>query len=392
MAQYVPINQGTDVITDTTKVTTGFFTGGVGSLAKENLTTASLSTTQKGYYYNMQYSSEDQLSVSYGHFNGSGSGAANETEAVYRQFANLLLDPADLATASKQGFIFEGIAPTSGSGHGFSNTAGDGVSATFEDDMYFIVAERARMKDRWNKENWTLKLSGSRDAVVGGAEHAISGSILSLTDDSKTAAPTATPVGPRYNVVTGSDGTIAANASSSMYYGYFYPNVGIIALRKHMLSSSLTHGLNGTPGSIDSSSFNSVVATEDLGTGLTPELTTDGTADNALKLANSIYMEAQSFRSEEDQTSKAYFCRALANDFNFSNNPTFTSGSNKALRNQDMVGYPHTFITTVGLYQTTGGTTIGGGGSQELVAVGRLSSPVQKNYGTEATIKVKLTY
>jgi hypothetical protein len=51
-----------------------------------------------------------------------------------------------------------------------------------------------------------------------------------------------------------------------------------------------------------------------------------------------------------------------------------------------MVGYPHTFITTVGLYQTSLG------GSQELVAVGKLSSPVQKNYGTEATIKVKLTY
>ena len=97
-------------------------------------------------------------------------------------------------------------------------------------------------------------------------------------------------------------------------------------------------------------------------------------------------MGAQTFRSEEDQTSKAYFCRALANDFNFSNNPTFASGSNKALRNQDMVGYPHTFITTVGLYQTSAG------GSMELVAVGRLSSPVQKNYGTEATVKVKLTY
>ena len=54
MAQYVPINQATDVITDTTKVTTGYFTGGVGSLAKDNLTTASLSTTQKKYYYNYE--------------------------------------------------------------------------------------------------------------------------------------------------------------------------------------------------------------------------------------------------------------------------------------------------------------------------------------------------
>ena len=63
MAQYVPIVQASDVITDTTKVTTGYFTGGVGSLAVDNLTTSSLSSTQKEYYYNLQYSSEDQLSV-----------------------------------------------------------------------------------------------------------------------------------------------------------------------------------------------------------------------------------------------------------------------------------------------------------------------------------------
>ena len=125
-----------------------------------------------------------------------------------------------------------------------------------------------------------------------------------------------------------------------------------------------------------------------IGQGLAPELTVDGTADNSLKLANAIHMGAQTFRSEEDQTSKAYFCRALANDFNFSNNPTFVSGSNKALRNQDMVGYPHSFITTVGLYQSAGNNP----NASQLVAIGRLSSPVQKNYGTEATIKVKLTY
>ena len=47
-----------------------------------------------------------------------------------------------------------------------------------------------------------------------------------------------------------------------------------------------------------------------------------------------------------------------------------------------MEGNPQVFITTIGLYDSL----------NALVAVGRLSSPVQKNYGTEATIKVKLTY
>ena len=83
------------------------------------------------------------------------------------------------------------------------------------------------------------------------------------------------------------------------------------------------------------------------------------------------------------QKSKSYFIRAFANDMNFSNNPTFTSGSDMIIANEEMIGYPSSFITTVGLYQ---------GQPPQLVAVGKLSGPVEKIYGTEATIKVKLTY
>ena len=87
-----------DIVEDQQKVTTGFFTGNIGTLAGSNLTTASLSTTQKKYYYNLQYSSADQLSVSFGHLGGSGSVGSNaslnnlkgETEAVYKYFANLV--------------------------------------------------------------------------------------------------------------------------------------------------------------------------------------------------------------------------------------------------------------------------------------------------------------
>ena len=47
-----------------------------------------------------------------------------------------------------------------------------------------------------------------------------------------------------------------------------------------------------------------------------------------------------------------------------------------------MVGNPTTFISGVGLYNAMG----------QLVAVARLSSPLKKNFVSEATIKVKLTY
>ena len=212
-----------------------------------------------------------------------------------------------------------------------------------------------------------------------------------MTDDSATVTGVSTVAGTRYNVVSGSDGTIIA-ASSSKYYGHFYPQMGVIALRGNMLSGSPSNpgfagsSLNGSPGAIDSGSFgDSGSAGAQIGIGLSPELSNDGTAKNAIKLARAISLAEQKYRSEEIQKSKSYFIRAFAYEMNFSNNPTFTSGSEMIIANEEMIGYPTTFITTVGLYQMHNNTP-------HLVAVGKLSGPVEKNYGTEATIKVKLTY
>ena len=87
-------------------------------------------------------------------------------------------------------------------------------------------------------------------------------------------------------------------------------------------------------------------------------------------------------RSEEDQTQENYFCRVKASKYNYSNNPTFTSGSNNTIRNKDMRSNPTTFITGIELYNSFG----------QVVAVAKLSSPVKKNFASETTVKVKLTY
>ena len=363
MAELIQINNSTDVIDDTQTITTGYFTGNLGSLAAGNLVTASLSSTQKNYYYNLQYSSEDQFSVAFGHINGSGSGAAEETKAVYMQFKTLLLDGSDIASTASNGFQFSVSSSTAVNDH-----------EDCEDYMYFVVADRARMKDKLNKKNWTLRLSGSK----GISDAVGTGSLLELTDDSSTTTGVSTQAGMRYNVVSGSDGSVYS-ASTWKTFGHFYPQMGIIALRGRELSGSLP----GTAGSVDTASFH----VANINTGFAPEITTDGTADNACKLALAMNKGAQAFRSEEEQNSKSYFIRAFANDMNYTNNPTFTSGSLNQLRHTEMLGYPITFITTVGLYQNSSIT-----GEQELVAIGRLSGPVEKNYGTEATIKVKLTY
>ena len=87
-------------------------------------------------------------------------------------------------------------------------------------------------------------------------------------------------------------------------------------------------------------------------------------------------------RSEEEQTIVSHFCYARPRDFNFSSNPTFTTGSDTQLIHDEFFGDPQTFITTVGLMDA----------GDNPVAVARLSQPIKKNYGTMATIKVNLTF
>ena len=179
-----------DIVEDQQKVTTGFFTGNVGTLTGTNFTTASLSTGNKKYYYTLQYSATDQLSVSFGHLGGSGSTGTNgsitnlegETEAIYKSFANMTM-PERFAN---QGFVFASGSDGSTKPNITSDKWADGVRG--EPGMYFIVAERARMKDRINQGSWTLNLSGSNNYIhsssfIGSNYIATTGSNLYLTDD-----------------------------------------------------------------------------------------------------------------------------------------------------------------------------------------------------------------
>ena len=94
-------NRQDDIVNRTHIVTTGVFSGGVGSLGGSNFTSKSDSAEQKSYYVNMQYSSQTQFAVTYGHVAGSGStapttvaeatGGFTRTKMIYKQLASKLL-------------------------------------------------------------------------------------------------------------------------------------------------------------------------------------------------------------------------------------------------------------------------------------------------------------
>jgi hypothetical protein len=348
-------NIAEDTITTQITVTNGFFDGGVGTLAGSNLSTSSLSSTQKSYYYNLQYNSKDHFSVTYGHKGGSGSAEQSTTvegttQAIYKQFFNFVEPNAENIRDDAGWSIVDGT---------------DGTNAVTQEDVYILAAERLQMKDRLNPGTWTVTLSGSSGAGLGNS--------LVLTDDSKTVDATSVPFGPRHNIVSGSAGTVHT-AATTKNYGFFYPDAGLLVLSANAVSASLP----GHPGLVTSGSGHVGFT----GTGLASDTRVADAVDNASKLAVALQKGSVTLRSEEQQYVYDYFCRAKSNEFNLSQNLTFWSGSTYEIRHNDMVTNPQVFISEVGLYDN----------QNSLVAMGRLSSPINKNFSSEAIVKVRLTY
>jgi hypothetical protein len=385
-----PINASVDALLDSLKVTSGYFPGGVGELVNDLIYTGSLTSTNENFYFNINdnhpssASSDVCWSIAYGHVNGSGSkietGTKGETKAIYGQWAQTLLNPNEVSGGFRISMGDGNVTP------GTAAAQAGHTSPLRDQDVYVMVGKRARYKDRINKKNWTITFSGSLAdvGVIGGDPASGSGKALSLTDDSATVTAVATPAGPRHNIVSGSDGTVNIAASTTTY-GWFYPNLGVLVFSAAELSGSISGPLN--TGNITGSFQHDLplsVANAITSSGFAPNLNTANDAKNALKFVQCLQQNGArlKFRAEEDQTSVSYFCRVRANEGNFSNNVTYVSGSANRLRQKSMWGNPTTYITGIQLLNA----------NKVVVATGKLSSPLKKNFQSEATIKVKLTY
>jgi hypothetical protein len=337
-----------------TLVTTGLFSNNAATMSVAF--TSSLQTeASKKYYYEAwngtATTSEAQFAVAYGHRQGSGSSAEgtlndSPSRAVYSQYRLLLLNPGDTT------FTFG--------------------NAESSDEIYIVNFNRARIKDKLDPGNWQLtlgQLSGSFFAnnLHTGSNVKIANpgaKFISLIDDSgQTQQTNLAAAGRVYNIVSGTITDGVYNSTAPVYYGLAYPDMGILVLNGNILDTSM--------------SFNTVTGSNIAG-------------DNAWKLYTSIsgaYAANQSLnafqaRNEESVTSTHYFVRVKNGEYNFSNNPTFVTGSVGEFAQATFIGDPKVYVTTIGMYNDR----------QELLAVAKLSQPVQKSFSNEVLIKVKLDF
>jgi hypothetical protein len=283
-----------------------------------------------------------QFNIAFGDSAGSGSLLFNSgidgkspTSTIFGQFQNIVL--GDESTT----FTFGDVTP---------------VTQSF----YVLTIDRTRYKEKLFPGTMDLRLISES-------------SVIRLTDNSNdVSVQTFNEAGRVFQLVSGSNGAAISLANSALgasvkgqtvsgSYGYFLPDIGTILLNASALD------LPYASGGVDLSTNNA----------------TNTDVQNPAKLFNAI-SGATSFtlNSEETITSGYMFVRARNAEFNYSENPSFITGSTGTVLYTDFINAPEVFATTVGLYND----------NNELLATAKLSRPLKKNFTKEALVRIKLDF
>ena len=330
-----------DFVISADSITAPLWTGNTPTLV-QFFTSSVQAVGSTGLYYISTYQTgsalsgaEVQFDVVYG--NKYGSGSVNYSNAV----------PGNSPTKTVYGQYRTLV-------NGDENTDFDfgGTTAT---EFFGISVSRNRYKETLLPGSLTLTLrSGSNS--------------LTLTDNSQVVSSISfKDAGRVFQLVSGSAGVVNTSKASTGYtvssgsYGWFLPDIGTILLNPLALSSSITNG----------------------GMLLPVNRTSNSNGANLASIFNAVSGGASfTLNSQETITSDYVFVRPRSSEFNYSENPSYISGSTGEVIYDDFINNPQTYITTIGLYNDI----------NDLVAVAKLSRPLKKDFTKEALIRVKLDF
>ena len=176
--------------------------------------------------------------------------------------------------------------------------------------------------------------------------------------------------------ITSSAHTASINGKTYWRAGLIYYQAGVIALTSSILSCT---GSRGGRGFLTLGGTGSLLQFDPAPLTLTGSIVANEISASANFLRNRIFN--LQFNNTIELNSTVYFCRAKHNEFNYSSNPTYLSGSQIRVKNQS-TDIPISYITSIGLYSA----------DNQLLAVGKFSEPIRKDSNIELTFRSRLDY
>jgi hypothetical protein len=381
------LNQLVDVIqndisgTNTRKTYQVFVTGGVGPGV-----TSSLFQTVFDQDYTLQTANE-VLDLTVGIFSGSLTVASCSTGVdsagkllfpsqtlmmrekinIYRQYAQTLLGDADN----------QFTAPFTSTSTSTSNNI---------DEALFINIKRLFARDRLKPQTFAMQfyMTGVVDGTTSGQPN-----YSNVDRTSTTGSAIFTDAGKTTQFGFGGQvGDIALSTNSDYVLGNIFYDQGIIVLDAKKIISGSQH-VSGTISAL-STTGNTVIgkASGNPDAKFIPDFMVSGSIDDIVNHFASCRMSsgsltAMTFQNNTNINSTLVFCRATADEFNYSANPTFTDDNgNLVVIDDPTTDRTFSYITTVGLYDA----------NDNLLAVAKMSRPIEKNDEKDLTFRVRLDF
>lgn len=279
------------------------------------------------------------------------------------------------------------------------------TTTTDIDAALFIAFKRLFARDQIKRETFAMRFYQSASFVSRTGPNdeppaLDSAGVPNLYVTSTSGSAIFTDIGSsdsRYFEVGGQYGYLVNASNTSNAVGLIYYDSGMVVLDAEKIVS----GSQFVSGTISAMHPLGRITLGGTGTEtarkakVVPDLLTSGSIDDIVdhfcySRFGSGALTAMTFQNVTNINSSLIFCRALPDDFNYSSNPTYveTSGDYQGRLTiydpavPEDTQEPFTYITTIGLYDNAGG----------LLAVAKLSRPVEKNPGRDLTFRVRLDF
>lgn len=245
-------------------------------------------------------------------------------------------------------------------------------------EAIFMPFSRLLVKDEIKKGSFSMTIGTSASYAQAGQ---VFDQLVTITDEGAASSFRINSPAGEYGVLyaTGAIGVLnhasthktTAPGATNPYWpaGLIYYQAGIIVLTSSIFMGSTDEGylLSGSTKFFD--------ATTTL-TGSMIGKSISGSADGLRNRIQNIQ-----FNNTIELNSTVYFCRIKHNEFNYSSNPTYLSGSQIRVKTQ-MEDPPISYITSLGLYSS----------DNQLLAVGKFSEPIRKDSNIELTCRARVDY
>jgi len=330
----------------------------------------------------------------------SSSMQMREKVDIYRQYAGKLLGNASQAFYSPFQISTD---PTL-------------TSADRIDNALFLNFKRLFARDKVKRETFAMRffvtgvLDGAPTANKTSAESSIvsayTGSNLFRTTTSGSAI--FTDVGAassKRSTFGGEVGEIVNASNTSQKVGLMFYDAGTAVLDLSKIIFGDQHVSGAISSVIGNPSISGLSTNETIiGSGSTmatsygsnpsakfiPDFLTSGSIDDIVDhLASCRFSSgsntAVTFQNITNINSTLLFCRATADEFNYSSNPTYVDSDGRIVvidAGQEDTQRGFSFITTVGMYDA----------NDNLLAVAKLSRPIEKNDEKDLTVRIRLDF